>query len=88
MFLFFLEPNGSTNFYSIAPPTGYVVLPSSGNVTGYSSPTQSLDYATGSPIVILDFVPSDPPAAPATALIVSSLPLAPAACRAVLVREF
>jgi hypothetical protein len=51
----FLVPSGTTAAYTIAPPSGYVVLPSSGNLTGYPDPSQSMDYQGVSPGVILAF---------------------------------
>lgn len=59
--LFFLETNGTTSAYTITPPSGYVALPSSGNVTGYGNIYQSYLYDEFSPVVSLVFVASDPP---------------------------
>jgi hypothetical protein len=56
--LAFLVPTGTTAAYTIAPPAGYVVLPSAGNLTGYASASQSTDYETVSPGVILAFARS------------------------------
>ena len=54
----FLVNDGTTAAYTIAAPTGYVVLPSAGNLTGYASPTQSTDYMTVSPGVVVAFAAS------------------------------
>jgi len=63
--LAFLVPSGTTAAYTIAPPTGYIVLPSAGNLTGYSDPSQSTDFETVSPGVILAFGQSSGGARPA-----------------------
>ena len=73
MSLFFLEPNGSTAAYSITPPAGYLAVPSSGNVTGYSNPGQSAFYSTTSPLVSLVFT-LDPPTPALAALVVGDSP--------------
>jgi hypothetical protein len=66
MWLFFLEPNGSTNAYTVTPPAGYVVLPSSGNVTGYSNPYQASEFTFVTPSVYVVFVvaPAEPSGTP------------------------
>ena len=65
LLLGFLVTSGTTAAYTIAAPTGYVVLPSAGNLTGYAEPTQSVDYETVSPGGVLA-VAADPPALHAT----------------------
>ncbi len=82
--LFFLLPNGTTEAYSIAPPTGYLALPGYGNLTGYASPTQSLEYFSTSPAVALVFVVDPPSSAaaptaggPSASMLLSSAMAAP-----------
>jgi hypothetical protein len=59
MWVYFLEPNGSAQTYTITPPAGYVVLPSSGSVTGYANPSQASEFAIGlTPYVLIVFIPT------------------------------
>jgi hypothetical protein len=58
MDLFFLEASGSTAAYTVTPPAGFVVLPSSGNVTGLASADQFEDYSTLAFHVWIGFVAS------------------------------
>ncbi|MGC2034720.1 MAG: hypothetical protein WA761_04650, partial [Thermoplasmata archaeon] len=56
--LFFLEASGSTAAYTVTPPAGFVVLPSSGNVTGLASADQFEDYSSLAFHVWIAFVAS------------------------------
>ena len=71
MWLFFLEPSGTTTAYTITAPAGYVVLPSAGNLTGYSDPYQSTDFTTSGVHVFVAFAAA--PAAPAETWIAGGL---------------
>jgi hypothetical protein len=76
MFIYFLEPNGTTKAFTVTPPAGYVVVPSSGNITGYVQTYQgSYDlyyYAT----VAVVFA-ADPPVHASASFVESSLSGAP-----------
>ena len=75
MWVTFLELNGSTSAYSINPPSGYGVLPSYGNLTGYANPYQSFDYLTVAVHAFVSFY-SDPPASPSGILVGTNVSLA------------
>lgn len=60
MFIYFLEPNGTTQAYTITPPAGYVVVPSSGNITGYTQTYQGSYEIWYYPTVVVVFA-ADPP---------------------------
>jgi hypothetical protein len=70
----FLVPSGTTAAYTIAAPSGYAVLPSSGNLTGSPDPSQSMDFQAVSPGVILGFASTS-----VAALSVSPTGISPAA---------
>jgi hypothetical protein len=61
MLLFFLETNATTVSYVITPPSGFLVVPSSGNISGLANPFQSQFPTEASPFVNVVFVVSDPP---------------------------
>jgi hypothetical protein len=62
--VFFLGPNGTKVAWTITAPAGYVVIPSSGNVTWYGNAYQSYDPYDYADEIFVIFLAVDPPAAP------------------------
>ncbi|MGC2789684.1 MAG: hypothetical protein WA547_06475 [Thermoplasmata archaeon] len=77
MYIAFLATNGSTEAYTITPPAGYVVVPSSGSITGYTSWYQGDLSVEAYAFVSVVFAATDPPLEVPASEIASSLSGAP-----------